>query len=114
MKLIAYTLTGPGQNPTSGADATLKFEKLASNLIGILTLVAVIFFVVQIIFAGYAYLSANGDQGKIEKANKHLTGSLQGLIIVIVAVGIGSLIAKLLGVNNPLDINQMFINMGLL
>lgn len=114
-KLLAvqYTLEGPGANPTSGVQATAMLEKYISQLIGIFTIVAVIYFVIQIIFAGYAYLSANGDAGKVEKANKYLTGNLLGLIIVIVAVGIGSLIAKLLGINNPLDIQSMFTNMGL-
>lgn len=114
-KLLAvqYTLEGPGTNPTSGIQATTMLEKLLSQVIGVLTVVAVIFFVIQIIFGGYAYLSANGDPGKIEKANKHLTGNLLGLLIVIVAVGLGGLIAKLLGVNNPLDIQLMFTNMGL-
>jgi len=103
-----------GQNfPNDNIDATTQFEKLLSQVIGVLTVFAVIYFVIQIIFGGYAYLSANGDPGKIEKANKQLTGNLLGLLIVIVAVGLGGLIAKLLGIDNPLDIQLMFTNLGL-
>lgn len=113
MKLIAYTLTGPGKNPTGGVEATTMFEKLASNLIGVLTIAAVIFFAVQIIFAGYSFMSSAGDEKVMETSRKKLTGGVMGLFIVIVAVGIASLIAKLLGLNNPFDLNQMFINMNL-
>ncbi len=103
-----------GQNfPNDNIDATTQFEKLLSQVIGVLTVFAVIYFVIQIIFGGYAYLSANGDPGKIEKANKQFTGNLLGLLIVIVAVGLGGLIAKLLGIDNPLDIQLMFTNLGL-
>ena len=116
-KLIADktydNLTGPGLNPTSGVEATTMFEKLASNLVGIITIVAVLFFAVQIIFAGYGFISSGGDEKEMETNRKKLTNGVLGLFIVIVAVGITSLIAKLLGLNNPLDINTMFNNFGL-
>lgn len=117
IKLLAdktYTnFSGAGIIPTNNVDATTKLENFASQIIGVLTLVAVIYFIIQIIFAGYSYLSASGDQNKIEKASKQLSNNIMGILIVIVAVGIGSLIAKLLGLNNPLDINTIFTNMGL-
>ncbi len=113
MKLIAYTLTGPGKNPTGGVEATTMLEKLASNLIGILTIVAVLFFVIQIIFAGYSFISSGGDEKMMETSRKKLTNGILGLVIVILAVGIGSLIAKLLGLENIFSLNEMFIKMGL-
>ncbi len=107
-----YELNG-FNNPTDAVNATTKFEKLASNLIGILTIVAVLFFAIQIILAGFSFISSGGDEKVMETSRKKLTNSVLGLFIVIVAVGIGSLIAKLLGLNNIFDINQMFVNMGL-
>jgi len=114
-KLLAvkYTLTGPGKVPASGVDATTMLEKLISQIIGILTIVAVIFFVVQIIFAGYGFISSEGDQKKMEDNRHKLTNGVMGLFIVIIAVGIGTLISKLFGLSNPLDLNAMFTNMGL-
>lgn len=114
-KLLAvqYTLTGPGKVPTSGIEATSMLEKLASQLIGVLTIVAVLFFVIQIIFAGYGFMSSKGDEKIMETNRAKLTNSVLGLFIVVVALGLGSLISKLLGLHNPLDINQIFINMGL-
>jgi len=109
---VNYQLDGPNF-PTSNLDATTRFEKLASNAIGILTIVAVLFFAIQIILAGFGFISSGHNEKEVEANSKKLTNSVLGLLIVVVAVGIGSLIARLLGLNNIFDINQMFINMGL-
>lgn len=111
--VVKYNLDGPGKVPKSNTEATTMLEKLISQLIGVLTIVAVIFFVVQIIFAGYGFMSSEGDQKKMEDNRHKLTNSVMGLFIVIVAIGIGTLISKLLGLNNPLDLNTLFTNMGL-
>ena len=113
MPSTIYKIEGPGPNPTDVIDATTKFEKLVSNLIGVLTIVAVLFFAIQIIFAGFSFISSGGDEKVMETSRKKLTNGVLGLFIVVVAVGIGSLIAKLLGLNNIFDINQMFVDMGL-
>lgn len=114
-KLIADvtmpTLSGLGTDP--GTNGTLALEKIISQVIGVLTIVAVLFFTVQIILAGYNFISAEGDEKKMEMARKSLTNGILGIVIVVVAVGLGSLIAQLAGIPNVLDLNQMFKNMGL-
>jgi hypothetical protein len=110
---VTYKISGAGIVPTSNEDATTKIETYISNIIGILTIVAVIFFIIQIIFAGYGFLSSEGDEKKMETNRARLTNGVMGIFIIVVAVGIGSLIAKLTGLENPLDINLMFTNMGL-
>lgn len=106
-----YTLTGPGVVPD--ANPTTQLETIISNTIAVLTVVAVIFFVLQIIFAGYAFISSQGDEKKLEIAKDRLTNNALGLFIVVVAVGLGALIAKLVGIPDILDLNQTFTNMGL-
>ncbi len=114
-KLIADVtmpkLTGPGIDP--GANGTVTLEKIIGQVIGVLTIVAVVFFTVQIILAGYAFISSNGDQDKIKTSRKRLTEGVLGLTIVVVAVGLGSLVATLLGIKNALDLNAVFTLMGL-
>lgn len=110
---VTYKLSGPGLNPTSNQEATSMFEKLVSNLIGVITIVAVIFFIIQIIFAGYGFLSAQGDEKKMEINRAKLTNGVLGFFIIVVAVGLGTLISKILGLNNPLDIESMFTSLGL-
>lgn len=114
-KLLAvqYTLKGPGLSPTDGVEATTMIERLISQLIGVLTIIAVIFFIVQIILAGYGFMSTQGDEKKLEMNRSKLTNGVLGLFIVVIAIGLGTLISKLLGLNNPLDLQTMFTNMGL-
>lgn len=104
-------LSGPGINP--GGSGTAAFEKIVGQVIGVLTIFAVIWFVIQVILAGYAFITAQGDPKAVETARKRLTDGVLGLTIVIVAVGLGSLIAALAGIPNVLDLNAMFTKMGL-
>jgi hypothetical protein len=110
---LTGSLTGPGINPTSPADATTKFEIYAGQLLGVLTIIGVLYFIVQIIFAGYTYISSKGDEKEMETSRKRLTEGILGLVIIVVAVGLGTLLAKLAGIPNVLDINGMFTKMGL-
>jgi len=110
---VKYQIGGLGIVPTDSIDATTKFEKYLSQIIGVLTIVAVIYFVVQIIFAGYTFISSTGDVKNMEAARKRLIDSVLGLFIVVVALGFGSLLAKLLGLGSIFNLQQMFTNMGL-
>lgn len=103
----------PFVDPHSIGNPTNQLEKLIGQAIGILTIVAVIYFTIQIIFAGYSFISASGDSKKLEEARHSITNSILGLFIVVIAIGIGSLIATLLGIENPLDLNALFTRMGL-
>lgn len=109
---VDYHLTGPGVIPESG-DGVTSLENIISQVIGILSIVAVLWFVIQVILAGYAFLSSQGDPKKTESARTRLTESVLGLTIVIIAIGLGSLIATLAGLTSPLDLNQLFSNMKL-
>lgn len=116
-QLLAATLngklTGPGIAVSSGADATTAFEKYAGQLVGMLTIVAVLYFIAQIIFAGYAFIASQGDEKTMEATRKRLTEAVLGLVVVVIAIGLGSLIALLLGIPNVLDIGAMFTKMKL-
>lgn len=110
---VSYNLQGSTTIPTSGTQATTMAEKLISNVFGILTIIAVIYFILQIIFAGFGFLSSEGDEKKMEMNRSRLTNGVLGLFIVVVAIALASLLARLLGFGNILDLNQMFTNMGL-
>ena len=106
-------IKGPGIDPGKYGSGTLTLEKIISQVIGILTIIAVIFFAIQVIIAGYNFISSEGDEKKMEMARKSLTNGVLGIVIVVVAVGIVSLIATLLGISNPLDLNALFTGIGL-
>lgn len=110
-KLIAqqYTITGPGIKLGTDKNAVpVKFENFISQFIGILTIVAIIYFIIQIIFAGYAFMGSNGDSKKIEQAKAHLTQNILGLTIILVAVIITNIMGNLFGLGNILNFAENF------
>jgi hypothetical protein len=97
-----------GQGISPGTDQGVSaLDKVVSNAIGILTIVAVIFFAIQIILAGYSFLSAQGDEKKLEIARTRLTSGILGLVIVVVALGATALIAKLLGIDDVFNLSTV-------
>lgn len=105
----------PYEIPTTGfiTPGVASAEKLVSNIIGILTAVAFLFFVFQTIFAAFQYLSSEGDKNKIETSRKRLTEGVLGLVIVVVALGLGSLLASLLGVKDVFNFELLFGSIGI-
>lgn len=104
-------LTGPGI--PVGSNPTIGLEKIISQVIGVLTIVAFVFFTIQIIFAGYAFLTSEGDEKKIETSRKRLTEGVLGIVVIIVALGFAALIARLAGLGNIFDLDAMLNNMSL-
>ncbi|HPT66140.1 MAG TPA: hypothetical protein PK257_02400 [Candidatus Woesebacteria bacterium] len=109
-KLLANVLEGPGIQPISDSTggSAGQIEKIISAVIGILTLVGVIYFTIQIIMAGIAMISSQGDPKELESAKKRLTTNLLGLAIIVIAYGLGALIASLLGMNSIFDLTTIF------
>lgn len=102
----SYKLEGPGIAPNLTNPAE-PMEKFISQFIGILTIIGVIYFILQIIFAGYSMMSSQGDPKKIEAGRSRLTNGILGLTIVVVALGVGAFIATLLGIKDPLNIQNL-------
>jgi len=107
-KLIAqaYKIEGPGIKPTS--DSVGQLEGILSSVIGIMTIIGVIFFAVQIILAGFTMISSQGEVKELESAKKRLTTNVLGLAIIILAYGLGSLISNLLGITDAFNLNNVF------
>lgn len=105
INLIAQNkLHGLGVNPKP-ANAVTQLDNTISTIIGVLTLIAFIYFVIQVILAGYSFISGQGDEKKIESARKRLTNGILGITIVVVAFGITALLATLLGLGNIFNLN---------
>ncbi|MBU3957282.1 pilin [Patescibacteria group bacterium] len=85
------------------------FTQIISNIIGIMTVVAGIWFFFMLIIGAYGYLTAGGDSKKIEEATKKITGALTGLIVIVLAYALVSLIGSLLGIDilNPQDVIEL-------
>lgn len=94
---------GTINNPTKFASGPEGFFQFLSNIFKLAGTIAGLFFVVQIIMAGFAYLSASGDDKKTAQAWATIWQSIVGLLIVASAFVLASFIGKFLGIDitNP-------------
>jgi len=101
---IAEFLCGlTGSNEEKNAQIGNKFNSALSTIIGFLTAAAGLWFFIQFILAGFAWISAGGDKGALETARNRIFNSVIGLIIVVGAYVLVGVIGKVLGLDilNP-------------
>lgn len=83
-----------GTEVTAAAKA---FTAIMSNLIGVMTIGAGIWFMFQFIIGGFNWLTAGGDKAGLQAARGRITNAFIGLIVVVGAYAIIYLIGELLG-----------------
>lgn len=113
MKLMAQTLDfgtfegfGPLGNPSgSGIDT---FTSFISSAIGLMTIIAFIWFIFLLITGAIGIMTAGGDKQALEGARKKITNGITGLVVVIIATFILNLLGTLLGIPNILNLGQLF------
>ena len=91
LPVSAQGLINPGDVPTKISDATGgqgSFRQLVLTILnfflGFLGLLAVI----MIIYGGVLYVSAGGDEGKIDKGKKIIMYAIVGIIIILLSFAI--------------------------
>lgn len=60
-------------------------EGLIYDAVQLISIVAGIVAVVMIMYSGFSYITAGGDNNKIQEAKKTLTWSIIGLIVIVLA-----------------------------
>ena len=103
---LGGTLSGLGYDPgTTIGSATTGLNSIISNIVGLLTIIAGITFLIYFTIGGLTWITAGGDTGKIEEAKDRMTGGAIGMIIVVSAWAISWIIGQVLGVNflNPAE-----------
>lgn len=106
---------GEGFGPFSGlglgdvSEAAEAFASILSKIIGVMTVIAGIFFFFILLIGAFGYLTAGGDSEKIKSATQRITNGLTGLIVIILAYAFISLIGKMLGLDilNPQDVIEL-------
>ena len=107
MAAINFTpITAPGgYNPKGSGigDSTGAVEKLISNVLVVLTVVAGIAFALYFLLGGLNWITAGGDKGKIEKAKGMMTNGAIGIIVIALSYAITWIVGKALGIDilNP-------------
>lgn len=79
--------------------ATGTLEKVISMLIGVVTTLSSMFFIIQLFRAGLNYITAGGDSGKIEAVKLRMQQSAIGLGIVVMIYSVLGIIGKVMGIN---------------
>lgn len=114
MKFIALIIAPKGgyvgigtlKNPSNGI---ASLSKIISMAVGVMTIVAVIWFVFIFITGAISIMSAGGDKQALESAQKRITTGIIGLVVVIISLILISLIGKILGVD-LLNLSSLFSN----
>lgn len=78
--------------PAIGAEANITLPELIGNIIAVLLSVLGIIFIVLVVYAGFLYLTAGGEDTKVKKAKTLLSQSIIGLIIIVAAYAIAKFV----------------------
>lgn len=78
-------------------------NKILSIFIGIITAIGFAYFIILFFTAALSWVSAGGDQKKVESAGKQITNAIIGLVIMVAAIFITQLLGTILGIEilNP-------------
>lgn len=95
---------GPFGKGSTGLPDILK---LVSSVVGFMTIVACIWFLFQILLAGYEWTSAGGDTKKIADGKNRITHAFMGLVIVVGAWSLLAVTGQFFGFNTLVDPTQV-------
>lgn len=101
------TLGLEGGDAVSGR-ADFVFTQFISNTIGLITIIATVWFIIIFILGAVGFISSGGDKNAIESSKKKIMSGLIGLVVVILGMLIIHLIGTLLGLPDILDFGVMF------
>lgn len=97
-----------GSGPQTAGSAIAQF---LSNIVGFLTILAGVYFLIYFILAAIKWISASGKPDKIEEAQKTMTNGVIGLIIVAASYAIIFIISTVLGIN-ILNLGEVLLKIG--
>ena len=103
---------GYSVDPEAGGYGNLpsQLELIVSNVIGFLTLIAGLAFLFYFLIGAFNWITASGDNQKSQLARRQIFNALIGLIVVVLAYPIISVLSQLLGIHilNPQEVIKQF------
>jgi hypothetical protein len=107
--LIAQFGSFESQSPlTEGAEADpgANLELIISNIIGFLTILGSIFFIVYFLMAALDWITSGGDSAKLSGARDKMLHAIIGLVILVSAYSIIGIIGTVIGIEllNPAEV----------
>ena len=104
---IGPPLEGLGTYASPGDTAPTIFAQFISTIIGLMTVIAAIWFVFLLVGGAIGIMTSGGDKMALESARKRMTTGVIGFVVVVLAMFIMDLVASLLGVENILDMQNV-------
>ncbi len=101
-----------GTGEAGGQMALKAVVDIMSSVIGFMTITASLWFMFQILYAGYEWISSGSDTKKLAGARDRITHGFFGLIIVVAAWSLLAVVGQFLGYDtliNPSIINSIRI-----
>lgn len=99
--------SGPGTGsfavPASSADTGLAFAEVISGIIGVMTVIAGIWFLFNTLVGAIGIVTSGGDKASYEGARKRITTGVIGIIVVVSAIFLVDVLGQLIGFNTILD-----------
>lgn len=84
---------------SGGGPAFVEFTNVFSTAIGVLTVSAGIWFIIQILAGSFQWLTSGGDKDGVQKAQKRLTNAIMGLFVVIFSYALITIVGTIFGIN---------------
>jgi hypothetical protein len=99
-------ITGIGPYGTSG-NAFNQLAAVLTMIIGLLTLIAGVWFVFLLITGGIAWMSSGGNADKLANARSRMLSGAIGLAFVVAALFLAEIFGGLIGFPDILNINAL-------
>lgn len=99
------------QNPTNPEPAATTFTKFLTTAVGIMTVIAFIWFIFTLFIGAIAWLGSGGDKTKLQNAQKQITHGIIGLIVVISSIFLIKIIGVIFGIEDILNIGELIKNL---
>jgi len=95
-------LSGPGPlgNPSNPAST---FNNVISGIVGIMTVIAGIWFLFLVISGAISIMGAGGDKAAVEEGRKRIMNGIIGIVVVIAAIFLVDLVGNILGFGSILN-----------
>jgi len=108
------TIGGDGLGPFGGgmdeASALTGITNTVSSIVGFMTIVAGVWFLLHFLIGGFNWITAGGDKTKLQTARDRLTNALIGLIVVVAGWAILALAGTFFGVDFTISDPSGLIN----
>jgi len=90
-------IVGEGEWADPGNDATTFLTDIISTVVGLMTLIAGIFFFFILLSGAIGWISSGGDRQKIESARQRVFNGVIGIVVVVAAIFIIQIVGGVIG-----------------